>query len=253
MRGRIARLCPAGRCVFVLLVFTLLAAGRADAQWNGFIHINGGEQNVDRIVTNTLQVEIYDETATYEAAMTSPGGLVFDASVGVRVVGNLGVGIGATVLNARGMIALDGSVPSPLVRGRHRTASREQPGLKHQQIGVHIPVVYMVPVSERVQVALSAGPSWFRLRHDALATVTLSDEVAPYNMVSLTGLTTTVEEGFGIGYNTGLDVTFLLTRWFGAGVFARYTGGMVEIEMPGGLQSIDVGGLQAGAGLRFRF
>ena len=165
MRGRIARLCPAGRCVFVLLVFTLLAAGRADAQWNGFIHINGGEQNVDRIVTNTLQVEIYDETATYEAAMTSPGGLVFDASVGVRVVGNLGVGIGGTVLNARGMIALDGSVPSPLIRGRHRTASREQPGLKHQQIGVHIPVVYVVPVSERVQVA-SAGPSWFRLRHE---------------------------------------------------------------------------------------
>ena len=81
---------------------------------------------------------------------------------------------------------------------------------------------------------MSAGPSWFRLRHDALATVTLSDEVAPYNMVSLTGLTTTVEEGF-LGYNTGLDVTFLLTRWFGA-VFARYTGRMVEIEMPGGLR-----------------
>ena len=73
MRGRIARLRPAGRCVFVLLVFTLLAAGRADAQWNGFIHINGGEQNVDRIVTNTLQVEIYDETATYEAAMRDAG------------------------------------------------------------------------------------------------------------------------------------------------------------------------------------
>ena len=251
IRGRSPVLHPTARCVLVLLVMALLTAGRADAQWNGFVNINGGVQTDDRIVTNTLLETLYGETATYEATMSSPGGTVLDAWAGVRVWGNAGVGLGATILNARGMIGLESSVPSPLFTNRHRTASLEQAGLNHQQVGVHLQAVYMLPVSPRVQVAVSAGPSWFRLRHDALAAVTRSAEVDPYTMVSLTGLTTTVEEGTGIGYNAGLDVTYLLTRWFGAGLFLRYTGGAVE--MPGGLQSIKVGGAQTGAGLRLRF
>ena len=107
--------------MLVLLVMALLTAGRADAQWNGFVNINGGVQTDDRIVTNTLRQTLYDETATYEATMSSPGGTVLDAWAGVRVWGNAGVGLGATILNARGMIGLEGSVPSPLFTNRHRT------------------------------------------------------------------------------------------------------------------------------------
>ena len=241
------------RYALALLAMTLLAPGRADAQWNGFIHINGGQERADRIVANTLHVDIYDETATYDATMTTTGGTVVDAWAGVRVVGNLGVGIGVTVLDGRGAIALDGSVPSPLFRGRHRTLSHEQGGVNHQQFGFHIPVVYMMPLSERVHVAVLAGPSLFRLRHDALSAVSLGDEVPPYDMVSLTGLTTTAENGTGIGYHAGLDVTYLFTRWLGVGLLVRYMDGMVALEMPGGQKSISAGGTQASAGLRFRF
>ncbi len=237
----------------MLLAVTLVAASRAEAQWNGFIHVNGGEQRADRVVTHALQVGTYDETATYEATMTSPGGRVLDAWVAARVVGNLGVGVGATVLEARGMLALDGSVPSPLIRGRHRQVSHERTGLHHQQLGLHIPLVYVAPVSERIDVAFLAGPSWFRLRHEVLAAVTLSDEIAPFRTVSLAGLTTTVSDGTGVGYHAGIDLTVLLARWFGVGFLVRYTGGTVELQMPDGRQAIDVGGVQAAAGLRFRF
>ncbi|MXY26093.1 MAG: hypothetical protein F4Y45_16445 [Acidobacteria bacterium] len=232
---------------------TLLAPGRAEAQWNGFLHINGGQETADRVVADTLHVEIYGETATYDATTTTPGGTVVDAWAGLRTVGNLGVGIGVTVLDGRGVITLDGSVPSPLFRGRHRTLLHEQGGLNYRQSGLHVPVVYMIPFSERVHVAVLAGPSLFRVRHDALSAVSLGDEAAPYDTVSLTGLTTTSENGTGIGYHAGLDVTYLLTRWLGAGLLFRYTGGTVEFEMPGGPQSIDVGGAQASAGVRFRF
>lgn len=238
---------------FLVLAMTLVAASRAEAQWNGFIHLNGGGQSADRVVTNALQVELYDETATYEATMTSPGGRVVDAWLATRVAGNLGVGIGATVLEGRGMVTLDGSVPSPLIRGRHRRVSHEQTGLHHQQFGLHLPVAYVAPVSERIYVTLLGGPSWFRLRQDALATVALGDEVAPYSMVSVAGLTTTVANGTGIGYHIGIDMTYLFTRWFGLGLLARQTGGSVEMQLPGGSRAIDVGGVQAGAGLRLRF
>ncbi|MXZ72132.1 MAG: hypothetical protein F4Z04_11625 [Acidobacteria bacterium] len=232
---------------------TLLAPGRAEAQWNGFLHINGGQETADRVVADTLHVEIYGETATYDATTTTPGGTVVDAWAGLRTVGNLGVGIGVTVLDGLGVITLDGSVPSPLFRGRHRTLLHEQGGLNYRQSGLHVPVVYMIPFSERVHVAVLAGPSLFRVRHDALSAVSLGDEAAPYDTVSLTGLTTTSENGTGIGYHAGLDVTYLLTRWLGAGLLFRYTGGTVEFEMPGGPRSIDVGGAQASAGVRFRF
>ena len=254
IRGRSCTLHPAARGALVLVVATLLGAARADAQWNGFVNVNGSVQTDDRAATHRLTDTVFQETATYDATMISPGGTVLDAWVGARVWGDLGVGIGATVLNARGTIAVSGSVPSPLFTNRHREASAlERPGLNHQQIGVHLPLVYMIPVSERVHVAVSAGPSWFQLRHDALATVTRGDEVAPYTAVSLTDFTTAVEKGTGIGYNAALDVTYLLTRYFGVGLFLRYTGGSVEMPFPDGPQSVEVGGVQAGAGLRLRF
>lgn len=242
------------RCALVLFVATLLSAGRADAQWNGFVNINGAVQTDDRTVRHSLTEPLYGETATYDATMTSPGGTVLDAWAGVRVWGDVGIALGATVLNARATTAVSGSVPSPLFRNRHREApAREWPGLKHQQVGVHLPFVYMLPVSERVHVAVSAGPSWFRLRHDALTAVFRSAEVAPYTAVELTDFTRVVEEGSGLGYNAALEVTYLLTRYFGAGLFLRYTGGSVEMPFDDGAQSVHVGGVQTGAGLRFRF
>ncbi len=253
MLGRMPARRSSLRWVLALLAMTLLAPGRAGAQWNGFIHINGGAETADRAVASTLRMDIYGETATYEATVTSPGGTVVDAWAGVRIAGNLGLGVGVAVLDARGVVALEGSVPSPLFAGRHRTLSHEQGGANRQYFGLHVPVVYLMPFSERVHVAVLAGPSLFRLRHDVLSTVSLGDEVAPYDTAPFAGLTTTVANGTGIGYHAGLDVTYLFTRWMGVGLLFRYTDGMVDLEMPGGQQPIDVGGTQGSAGLRFRF
>ena len=252
MRRARSVLPPIACRALVLLAATLLCAGRADAQWNGFLNINGSVQTHDWSVTHALTEALYGERATYEASMTSSGGGLLDAWVGVRVWRELGIGVGATVLNARGTTAVSGSVPSPLFTNRHRAASLERPGLRQQQVGVHLPLVYVLPVSERVHLAVSAGPSWFRLRQDTVTAVRLTED-APYTAVEVAGVTTTVEEGNGIGYNAALDVTYLLTRYFGVGVFVRYTGGSVEIAFPDGAQSVDVGGVQAGAGLRIRF
>jgi hypothetical protein len=253
MRARTSLLQSSVRCALASLVATLLCAGRADAQWNGFLNINGSVQTDDRTVTHALTESLYGETATYEATMTSPGGGLLDAWLGMRVWGDLGVSVGATVLNARGATSISGSVPSPLFRNRHRAASIERQGLNHQQVGVHLPLVYVLPVSERIHVAVSAGPSWFRLRHDELTAVTLGGEVAPYTAVGLAGFAMAEDEGTGFGYNAGLDVTYLQIRNFGVGLFLRYTGGSVQMDFPDGARSVKVGGAQGGAGLRFRF
>lgn len=251
--ARGAALHPVVRRALVLVVAVLLCTSRAEAQWNGFFHVNGGAQTADRVVTSTLEQDLYGETASYEATMTSPGGTLVDAWAGVRLWGNVGLALGGTVLNARGEIGLEGSIPSPLFRNRHRAASFERKALNHQQVGIHLPLVYVLPVSERVHVAVSAGPSWYRLRHDALQAVDPGPEAAPFTQISIAGFTTTEAEGSGFGYNAGVDATYLLYRWVGVGLYLRYTGGRVEVAMPGGPQKVDVGGAQAGAGLRFQF
>ena len=248
---------PSGRYALALVAMTLLCVDEAGAQWSGFLHVNGGVQSADRVVTSTATRTVYDETATYEATMTSAGGGMFDASAGMFLGGNLGIGLGATVLNARGDTALTASVPSPLLTNSPRAGTFDQPGLKHQQLGVHLQALYLLPLpgQERVRVAVSAGPSWFRLRHDALnpyKAFPRAPEVFPYERVAVTGFPTVVVEGTGFGYNVGLDVTYLLIRWAGVGLSVRYMGGSVENEMLGA-ESIGVGGVQAGAGFRFVF
>ena len=248
---------PSGRSALALVAMTLLCAGDAGAQWSGFFHVSGGVQPTEGVVTSTATRSVYGETATYDATMTSAGGGVFDASAGVFLWGNVGVGLGATVLNARGDTALAASVPSPLFTNRPRSGRFDQAGLKNQQLGVHLQALYMLPLpaSERIRVAVSAGPSWFRLRHDALdpnKAFPRAPEVAPYTSVSVTGFPTVVVEGTGFGYNVGVDVTYLLIRWAGVGFSVRYMGGSVENEMLGA-ESIGVGGVQAGAGFRFVF
>jgi len=52
--------------------------------------------------------------------------------------------------------------------------------------------------------------------------------------------------------NAGIDITYLVTEQLGGGLFVRWAGGSVDIPATGGTQSIDVGGMQVGIGLRVR-
>ena len=54
-----------------------------------------------------------------------------------------------------------------------------------------------------------------------------------------------------VGIHFGVDVTYLVTPRYGVGVLARYTWGSADLT--GADDSVTVGGLQIGGGLRIRF
>jgi hypothetical protein len=57
-----------------------------------------------------------------------------------------------------------------------------------------------------------------------------------------------------VGINVGADVTYMVTKTFGAGVLLRYAGGSADLATPSGASlSLDAGGFQFGAGVRVRF
>ena len=245
MQGRIH-----GR-VLLLVIITLLWADRAAAQWagNGFLNINGGFQPGDRSVTDTIEAPLFDETAVYDATSSSSEGTVLDASAGVRVWRGLAVGLGVTMFEVRSSMEVSGSIPSPLFVNRPRNAQFQQGGLTHRQLGIHLHMTYIFPVTDRIDVAVSAGPSLFRMRQDSPLAVALGAETAPFNTVTIASVATATARATGFGGNAGLDVTYMLTRFIGAGIFVRYMGGPIDF----GGESVDAGGAQAGGGLRFRF
>jgi hypothetical protein len=57
----------------------------------------------------------------------------------------------------------------------------------------------------------------------------------------------------GVGFNIGVDGTYLFTDRIGGGIVLRYTGGSVDLDSDAGTVSLDVGGFQIGFGLRVRF
>jgi hypothetical protein len=116
-------------------------------------------------------------------------------------------------------------------------------GLKHTEIGTHIKLVYFMPIGEKMDIALSGGPSFIKVSH-AVPNVSIVPNTQS------TVLTSPEEGGTAIGVNVGADLIYPLTSRYGVGGFIRYAGGSVDLASISGLK---VGGIQAGGGLRLRF
>ena len=236
----------------------IATASVAEAQvlpWEdtGYVHINYGYQSGDRALTESLSETVYCETATYEANHASSGGGGLDIGGGVRVWSNLAAGVTVTSFSSSSAATVSGTVPNPLFFNRPRTVAVDLTGLEHKELGVHLQAVWVMPLSEQLTVSVGGGPSFFSVEQGLLAGVTVvGQETAPFNAVSVGASSTTASES-AVGGNAGVDVTYMFTERLGGGAFVRWTGGSLDLPTAGGIQSIDVGGVQSGAGLRVKF
>lgn len=248
----------AGATVCLLVVAGVLLPRAASAQsreWigNGFVNLNGGFQSGDRIFADALDAPLYDEFAEYTNDYASSGGRLVDITGGVRVWRGLAGAFGVTIANSTSSVAVTGSVPHPLFFDTPRTTALQRADLTHRQIGFHFQAVYVIPVTEAIDIAVFGGPSVFRVEQDFVTGVTLGPELDPFDTVALTAVATQASQETGIGINVGADVSYMFTEFLGAGGFFRYTSGSVDFTTTAGVQSIDAGGAQVGGGLRVRF
>ena len=236
----------------------LLAAPHTAAQmqaWEdkGYLSVNYGYQAGDRSFRETLSVSIYDETATYLVDHASGGGGQFDFGGGVRVWRNLAAGVAITSFSTSSGATVVGSVPHPLFFNRPRPSSIARTDLEYSELGIHLQAVWVMPINEQISVAFAGGPSFFSVDQSLITSVTLGDEIAPFNNVTFSAApASTVSEG-GVGGNAGIDISYRVTERLGGGLFVRWARGTVDLPASGGTQSIDVGGFQSGIGLRIRF
>jgi hypothetical protein len=229
----------------------LIAAAAADASAQtqpppanlGFVNVNFGGQPGSHDVSTSQSFPLYGETATFATAQENGSGALFDITAGYKIRPSFGAAIGFSNFSNSSEATVATSIPDPLIFERPRAATSIVPDLEHSERGIHLQAVWFVPVTEKIDVALSAGPSFFMVKQDVVSmTVPAGTQT--------TNFTATTEKKTGIGANIGVDGTYLVTRNFGAGVFLRYAGAKVDLPT---VADLGVGGFQAGAGVRVRF
>jgi opacity protein-like surface antigen len=221
----------------------------------GYINIGFGVESGSSSLTDTQNITIYEEAGTLTTSTTWTSGSVIDAGFGVRVWRNMTVGVGYHMEDNDTDGAVSGSIPSPIFFNRPRQLSQDVV-LERKESAVHLVLGWVVPFSEKLDVMVFGGPSFFRLEQDAVSDVEIGEGASPFTTVVADVDVTTRKKSL-TGFNVGADATYII--WsnddlrIGAGGFVRFTQASGEILQLATEQSTDVGGVQFGFGARIRF
>lgn len=244
--------------VYVLALMALASPAFAQAlPWEGraFANVNFGVQLGSTTSADTSQTfSIYDETGTIKSTQAIDGKApFFEIGAGVRLFGNFGVGIAYTRVKTSGDANITASVPSPLVYDTLRSATATVSTLDHVEQAYHFQLIWLLPITDRLDVTFSGGPTAFRLKQGTVLTPTVAEVGAPYTSVNLT-TTAADTTGSRMGFNIGADLSYRFASHLGVGAMVRYSGRTFNLTPTGGSPiDVKVGGLQIGAGLRLRF
>ena len=246
--------------IVLAALFVLTLEGRASAQqpWNDrlFGGVNFGFEGGEASLATGGTTPVYGQSASTSSEVTFGSGPIFDATVGARVRGNIGVSVTYTRQHTTADATLSGTVPHPLLFNQARTFSRALEAFSRTETGVHISVGYMWPVNEKLDVYVYGGPSSYRLSQDTVGDIRVSEVGAPFTSLEVSPVIATSKKS-ATGFHVGVDGTYQLMdvgrTSLGLAGFARYTSATATVSMAGGSVDTTVGGPQAGLGLRIRF
>ena len=225
------------------LAFGSVASAQSMLDGKLFINVNGGAQTQARSVDNSFSIPIYGQTATVATTATIPGGGIFDFSVGYKVMSNLGVAIGFSTFSGTGATGGAASVPSPIFFNRPLAVTIPETPAERKDRSTYVLVVGFVPITDKVDLALSIGPTFIRVEQPLIASVSIPNGTQNVNPTIQT------QTGTAKGVNVGADLSYMFLKQVGAGVFMRYNGGSVDLQSAPGLKA---GGFQVGIGGRLR-
>ena len=226
------------------------AATPAQAQmtWTdkGFFNVNVGIQTGSQTLSFTAPLDIYGETGSVASALDIKSGGFFDVGVGYKVWRNLALGVSYSWTDAKSDGTIAAVVPDPLFFDRPRNVSGVVANVKHQEQAIHFSGTWMVPVTDKIDVAVAFGPTFFSVKQDLSGAVTFSEPGPAITSIGVESLDEST-----VGFHVGLDVSYMVTRRLGVGGMARYAGASFDVENAS--DKLKVGGFQIGGGVRVRF
>jgi opacity protein-like surface antigen len=246
---------------WLVMVCGVMSAGIADAQaqmiqWQdrGYLSVNFGIQPQSRDFTEVSAPEIHEEAAAITVPHTIGSGAFPDFAVGYRLWENLGVHVGYSYFSKSESPTLVAQIPHPIVGGQPRTATASAGELSHSESAFHTHLLWMIPLSEEIEVAILVGPSFYNIKQDFIETVVPQEGAPPFSTVAISSVSQIEQSETAVAFTAGLDGTYRLTPKFGIGAFFRYSGASADMPLSGGgTVTVEAGGIQIGGGLRYRF
>lgn len=223
-------------------------AGAQTMQWTdkGYVSVNVGAQAGSHDLSESGSFGLYDETATFSLSNKVKGGAMFDIGGAYKVWrNNLLAGVTFSRVSSKSDGEVKGSIPDPVFFDRPRAVTKSFAGLKHSENAVHINAIWMMPVANKLDVGIAAGPTIFSVKQDTISSFTVA-EPGPTVTSAVTSVSKTA-----VGFNAGVDVQYMLHKKWGVGGVARYAVG--SVTLPGASKKLTVGGFQVGVGARVRF
>ena len=241
----------------------LAAHAQAPASDSRFsFNVSMGGQSKEQTFNDSSTFTIYGERGAVAAAHAIGGGTLFDIGAAARVWRSLAVGISYSTLTNKNDASISVRVPHPIIFGQSRTASITAESLEHSENVVHLQFMWTIPLRNKFDVTVFAGPSFFTVRQ-TLATVQAPQDirdVSPFTTVTISSVSLTDVKDSPVGVNVGIDGTYMITNYSGVGIgvggFVRYAGASLDLPTTGAMTrdtDLKTGGPQGGLGLRLRF
>ena len=226
---------------------------KGPAQPRFTLSIGGGYQPTTTSFDDSFTFTRDQETGRTRTSYDVDAGAVFDGGFGARLWRGLGVGVALSRFTVDGVISATSSIPHPFFLNRHRDVSGEAGGMRREETGVHVQAQYTAPIGKRLQVTLMGGATSFHVSQTVVIDVNYTEEY-PYDAATFAGVDSTRKTGTAAGFNAGADVRWMFSTHVGAGGLVRVARGTAKIDAAESRTiSVDVGGVQAGGGIRLVF
>jgi hypothetical protein len=219
-----------------------------DRIWVG---VSGGVQPAVNSFSDAFDVPLHEETEQISIDYPVKGGAIVAASGGIRVWKHLALGLGATRYSRRADATVRARVPHPFFDNQFREIEGTT-RVTRDEIGAHLLIGWMLPLTDRVRVLITAGPSVLSVRQTLVTGVEVG-ETFPYDTATFTRAITTNATATAAGFNAGADVFWMFSRRFGAGGLVQVTRARAKERAGSRTVEVDAGGAQVGAGLRVVF
>ncbi|HEY3381765.1 MAG TPA: SH3 domain-containing protein [Vicinamibacterales bacterium] len=222
----------------------------------GYFGVNGLYQGGSSAIDQRMSWTYFAEGASASIGYPAKNGPGVDVNGGYRVWRNLAVGAAVTAVSHSVPATIAGSLPNPLYLNRARTLAGEFEA-SHSETGIHLVGTWGIPLSPKMLLLVSGGPSVFSVKQTLAGSVGFTD-VYPYDVVNSVRGNTTDASQTAWGFNLGADVGYFFTPNIGAGGLVRYARASATFTVKdatgqGVSVPVDAGGFQVGGGLRVRF
>ena len=217
------------------------------------LSFSGGAQAAPNEVADHLTLLKNLETETVDVKYPMKPQVLVDVGAGFRVWKNLGLGIAVSRATGSGTADVTASVPHPFFFNQPRTVTGTEKGVVHAETGAHLQLQYLIPASGHLRFVLAAGPSWTTVEHEVVTNLTVVESY-PYDAAAFGGAVTKLSNASAVGFNAGIDVTWMFTHNAGIGGLIRYTRADIDLNAGDGRTlAMKAGGVQGGIGIRLAF